>query len=170
MISSPAQGASAHRPIAHRATLLRAAAGILAMVACLAADGSWLARVPDADRGKANPYAGQADAIAAGSKIFSERCARCHGADAMGHGKRPSLRSQRVQNAKDGEIFWLLRNGNLGKGMPSWSALPEPSRWQVITYVKSLGVAPAATDAHPNPNSSAVPTENHGDAQSGPQR
>ena len=49
---------------------------------------------------------------------------------------------QRVQNAKDGEIFWLLRNGNLGKGMPSWSALPEPSRWQVITYVKSLGVTP----------------------------
>jgi hypothetical protein len=32
-----------------------------------------------------------------------------------------------------------LKNGNLAKGMPSWSALPEPTRWQVIAYVKSLG-------------------------------
>jgi hypothetical protein len=88
----------------------------------------------------------------------------------LGRGKRPSLRSQRVQNAKDGEIFWLLRNGNLGKGMPSWSALPEPSRWQVITYVKSLGITPAATGALPNPNSTASSNENHGDARSGHQR
>jgi mono/diheme cytochrome c family protein len=170
MIPPPAESASARHATANRGLILRAAAGILAMVACMAADGSWLARVPDADRGKANPYSGQADAIAAGSKIFLDRCARCHGQDGLGRGKRPSLRSQRVQNAKDGEIFWLLRNGNLGKGMPSWSALPEPSRWQVITYVKSLGITPAATGALPNPNSTASSNENHGDARSGHQR
>jgi mono/diheme cytochrome c family protein len=45
-----------------------------------------------------------------------------------------------VQGATDGEIFWLLKNGNLGKGMPTWSnKLPEQTRWQVIAYVKSLG-------------------------------
>jgi hypothetical protein len=49
------------------------------------------------------------------------------------------LRTDEVQNAADGEIFWLLRNGSLRRGMPSWSALPEPSRWQIIAYVKSLG-------------------------------
>ncbi len=170
MIPLPDQGTSVHRAIATRGGFLRTGAGILAIVACIAADGSWLTRVPDADRGKANPYAGQANAMAAGSKIFSDRCARCHGQDGLGRGKRPSLRSQRVQNAKDGEIFWLLRNGNLGKGMPSWSALPEPSRWQVITYVKSLGVTPAATAGQRNPNSTASSNENHGHAPSGPQR
>ncbi|MGA9633226.1 MAG: hypothetical protein WBQ63_17505, partial [Candidatus Acidiferrales bacterium] len=50
----------------------------------------------------------------------------------------------RVQDATDGELAWLLRNGNLPRGMPSWSMMPEPSRWQVIAYVKSLGPSVAS--------------------------
>jgi hypothetical protein len=46
-----------------------------------------------------------------------------------------------VQKATDGEIFWLLKNGSLKHGMPSWSAMPEPMRWQVVTFVKSLGTS-----------------------------
>jgi mono/diheme cytochrome c family protein len=116
-----------------------AGALIFAAVTYASADGSWLKRVPDADRVRTNPYAGQKDAIAAGGRVFEDHCAKCHGADAEGRGKKPSLRSSRVQSATDGEIFWLLRNGNLGKGMPTWSKLPEDTRWQVIAYVKSLG-------------------------------
>jgi mono/diheme cytochrome c family protein len=108
----------------------------------LAADVSWLKHVPDTDRKRVNPVAGQPDATTAGARVFEDHCAKCHGADAMGHGKRPSLRSERVQGAADGEIFWLLKNGNLSKGMPTWAAIPEPTRWQVIAYVKSLGLAP----------------------------
>src|SRR5262249_40853057 len=85
---------------------------------CMAADGGWLKHVPDADRARANPYVGQADAIAGGSRVFEDHCAKCHGEDALGRGKHPSLRSERVQHASDGEIFWLLKNGNLPKGMP----------------------------------------------------
>lgn len=106
---------------------------------CLAADGSWLKGVPETDRKRVNPFTGQADAVAAGKRVFEDHCAKCHGADALGRGKRPSLRSERVQQAADGEIFWLLKNGNLPKGMPTWAAIPEPMRWQVITFVKSLG-------------------------------
>jgi mono/diheme cytochrome c family protein len=95
--------------------------------------------ISEADRARTNPYANQADAIAGGSRLFADHCAKCHGEDALGRGKRPSLRTKEVQQARDGEIFWLLRNGYLSKGMPSWSALPEPSRWQIITYLKSLG-------------------------------
>jgi mono/diheme cytochrome c family protein len=116
-------------------------AGMLAAAMCLAADGSWLKKVPEADRARVNPVAGQEEAIAGGKRVFEDHCAKCHGPDALGRGKRPSLRSERIQNAKDGEIFWLLKNGNLGKGMPTWAALPEPMRWQIIAYVKSLGVA-----------------------------
>jgi len=108
-------------------------------MACVAADGSWLKHVPDADRQRGNPFAGQAQAKEAGGRLFSDHCAKCHGEDALGRGKRPSLRSDRVQHATDGEIFWLLKNGNLPKGMPTWAALPEPMRWQIIAYVKSLG-------------------------------
>jgi mono/diheme cytochrome c family protein len=121
----------------------RLLAGMFALVLCIAADGSWLQRVPEADRLKVNPYAGQDEAIGAGKKVFLDHCAKCHGEDAMGRGKKPSLRSIRVQQAKDGEIFWLLKNGNLKKGMPTWSSLPEPTRWQVITFVKSMGTSSA---------------------------
>jgi mono/diheme cytochrome c family protein len=108
---------------------------------CAAADNSWLAQVPDADRLRTNPYAGQFEAIAGGARLFADHCSKCHGSDALGRGKRPSLRTKEVQNASDGEIFWLLRNGYRRRGMPSWSSLPEPSRWQLVAYVKSLGLS-----------------------------
>ncbi|MFZ0707719.1 MAG: c-type cytochrome [Candidatus Korobacteraceae bacterium] len=107
----------------------------------VATDNSWMNRVSENDRNKVNPYSGQPQAIAAGGRMFADHCAQCHGPDALGHGKRPSLRTSEVQSASDGEIFWILRNGYLRRGMPSWSSLPEQTRWQIISYVKSLGVS-----------------------------
>jgi mono/diheme cytochrome c family protein len=112
-----------------------------AILGIAAADGSWLNGVPDSDRVRQNPYASNADTIAAGSKVFEDHCAKCHGDDALGRRKKPSLRTSRVQNATDGELFWLLKNGNLKHGMPTWAALPEPTRWQIIAYLKSLGTS-----------------------------
>jgi mono/diheme cytochrome c family protein len=104
-----------------------------------AADGSWLKGVPSHDHEKASPYHGQADAIAAGRKIFLDRCAQCHGENAEGTRKRPALKSERVQQeATEGDLHWLLVNGNMRKGMPSWAKLPDQQLWQVISYVKSL--------------------------------
>jgi mono/diheme cytochrome c family protein len=104
-----------------------------------ASDGAWLKHVPARDHEKSNPYHGQADAIAAGRRIFVDRCSHCHGENAEGTKKRPSLRSQRVQEqASEGDLHWLLVNGSMGKGMPSWAKLPDPQLWQVISYVKSL--------------------------------
>jgi len=113
--------------------------GFMALLICVGANRSRWDRIPAPYRRKPNPYAGQADAIAAGHRLFLEDCAQCHQRDAMGKGKRPSLRSNFVQRATDGELFWVLRNGILRRGMPSWSMLPEPERWQIIAYVKSLG-------------------------------
>jgi mono/diheme cytochrome c family protein len=116
---------------------------LLALLFCMAlADGSWLTKVPPSDRSRENPYAGQPAAIAGGAFLFADHCAKCHGSDAMGRGKHPSLRSDRIQvQATPGDLFWLLKNGNLRRGMPTWSAMPEPSRWQIIAYLKSLGPA-----------------------------
>jgi hypothetical protein len=54
-----------------------------------------------------------------------------------GH-KRPSLHSERLRSASDGDIEWFLRQGDLGHGMPSWSSLPQAQRWQVIAYLRSI--------------------------------
>jgi mono/diheme cytochrome c family protein len=137
------------RPAHERGSRLRAMLSLLALLCCMAlADGSWMQKVPPNDHSRVNPYAGQPAAITGGARLFADHCAKCHGADAMGRGKRPSLRSERVQvQATAGDIFWLLRNGNLRRGMPTWSAIPEPSRWQIIAYVKSLGPAAGPASA-----------------------
>jgi len=155
-MSSRAARSSLSPRVVRRSLAALFSVSVLALVA-LASDGSWKSKVSGFDRDRANPYAGQADAVAAGAKIFSDHCAKCHGADALGKGRKPSLRSDVVQQATDGELFWVLRNGILGKGMPSWSAIPEPSRWQVIAYVKSLGVANSSS-APPAANASPAAT------------
>jgi len=115
---------------------------LTAMLFAAAGDGEWFKKVPAKDRARTNPYAADADAPAAGAKIFAEHCASCHGEDAQGktQGKhnRPNLHADRVKQATPGELFWLLTNGSQKNGMPSWSRLPDAQRWQLITYLKSL--------------------------------
>ena len=108
-------------------------------------NGAWLAKVPAREHDRINPYHDQADAVLAGQRIFHDHCAHCHGEDAQGTKKRPSLRSERVQQqATEGDLHWLLVNGSMGYGMPSWSKLGDPQIWQVIRYVKSLPQEQAA--------------------------
>ena len=86
--------------------------------------GSWLQHVPDADRKRTNPHAGQSEAIAAGSKMFADHCAKCHGADALGSKKRPNLRAPEVQQATDGEIFWAPPNLSAAPPIPTTPTMP----------------------------------------------
>jgi mono/diheme cytochrome c family protein len=112
---------------------------LLLPAVCLAtADGSWLKRVPQVDRARTNPYAADPVAASAGRNLFRNNCAKCHGENAEGKAKRPSLKSKRIQTATDGELEWLIKNGEDFKGMPGWGALPEPERWQIISYLRSL--------------------------------
>ncbi|HYL63516.1 MAG TPA: c-type cytochrome [Candidatus Methylomirabilis sp.] len=110
-----------------------------------------LAKAPQKARAKRNPLEKDPDAVAAGRNLFEQHCAECHGAGAQGSRKGPSLLVEQVQSAEPGAIFWILTNGVVWRGMPVWSKLPEPQRWQLISYLKSLGVAKAAS----------LPTANH---------
>jgi len=103
-----------------------------------AGDGLWMTKVPEKDRARQNPFDSEAAAVAAGGKLFRQNCASCHGDDANGLSNRPSLHSERVRAASPGELEWLLKNGSMKNGMPSWSRLPEQQRWQIVSYLKSL--------------------------------
>jgi len=94
------------------------------------------ASAPESARQRANPYASRPDAVRAGRKLFTRHCASCHGQDAKG-GNAPPLATGIVRGATDGELFWTLTNGHLREGMPSWSQLPEPRRWQIVSFLKS---------------------------------
>jgi mono/diheme cytochrome c family protein len=102
-----------------------------------------LAKAPEKARAKRNPLESDPDAIAAGRNLFEQHCGECHGDTAEGGKKGPSLRAEQVQNSTPGAIFWLLTNGVVRRGMPVWSKLPEPQRWQLVAYIKSLGAKPA---------------------------
>lgn len=56
----------------------------------------------------------------------------------VGGHKGPSLVADPVRQAAPGALFWVLSNGVVRKGMPVWSKLPEPQRWQLVSYLKSL--------------------------------
>jgi mono/diheme cytochrome c family protein len=88
-----------------------------------------------------NPYAGDAQAAAGGKKLYAQNCAQCHGNNLQGMGPAPTLLSPKVKDAKSGELFWFITNGNLNNGMPSWSQLPKPQRWQLVTFLESRNSA-----------------------------
>jgi mono/diheme cytochrome c family protein len=112
---------------------------ILASPTLLLAASPWMEKVPAREHERENIMAADPEAAAAGELLFEEHCSRCHGKDASGKGRRPSLRSERVQEtATPGDLHWILVNGSLGRGMPSWSKLPDPQLWQIVTYLKSL--------------------------------
>ena len=95
-------------------------------------------RAPVAASQQPNPYEGQQPARQAGAKLYQRECAACHGADASGLGKALPLASPEVRQAAPGTLFWVLRNGSIYRGMPSFSHLPDEQRWQIVTYLKSL--------------------------------
>jgi mono/diheme cytochrome c family protein len=121
---------------------MKRAAGLLLLVcAALFAQSSQLAQVfadvPAKARPKLNPLAKDPSAVLAGRKLFEDHCAVCHGSEGIG-GKAPSLMSAEVQQASPGEIFWVITNGVIRKGMPAWAKLPPPQRWQIVAFLTSM--------------------------------
>jgi glucose/arabinose dehydrogenase len=95
-----------------------------------------------------NPYAGQMPPNA--KALFHLRCARCHGENGEGSGNIPPLKVERIKSVTPGEIFWFITQGDVSNGMPSWATLPKPQRWQIVSYVQTLGQPQAAGSSHPS--------------------
>jgi mono/diheme cytochrome c family protein len=132
--------------------MLRVMAGLLVLNIVLALaqsenpasskDYKWdyvaLAKVPVKARAERNPLEGDTNAVAAGKKLFEQHCSECHGVDATGGKRGPNLRVVAVYGATPGTVFYVLTNGVIRHGMPGWSKLPEPERWQIVSFLKSL--------------------------------
>jgi mono/diheme cytochrome c family protein len=101
-----------------------------------------LAKAPAKAAARQNPLETDPDAVAAGAKLFGLHCAECHGEMAEGTRKAPSLQADEVQQATPGTLFWLLTNGVVWHGMPVWSKLPDPQRWQLVSFIKSFSPTP----------------------------
>ena len=96
-----------------------------------------------------NPYEGQATAVKAGEQLYARNCLSCHGKVGKGTGNVPALAGDKLASVKPGEVFWFITKGDKDNGMPSWAALPQKQRWQIVSYVKSLGGPPAGHAENP---------------------
>ena len=103
-----------------------------------------------------NPYAGQAQAISAGKKVYTSNCGACHGIGGKGNGNIPPLTDKTIQATPDGAIFWYITRGDKDNGMPSWAGLPKQQRWEVVTYLKSLNSSSSASTPLSVPVSAAT--------------
>jgi mono/diheme cytochrome c family protein len=117
-------------------TLRTALLCIIISVDC-ASGQSLIQSAPAAAASKTNPLSGQEEARRAGSKLYARECASCHGDRREGRSKAPPLDRGDVRQAAAGSLFWVLRNGELRRGMPSFAHLPEVQRWQIITFLKN---------------------------------
>lgn len=92
----------------------------------------------DAKAGKRLYFDGASDRFA---------CTTCHGDTGQGNGEmakqydpRPSNFScaQTFNGITDGQLFWIIRFGSPGTGMPAHANFSEEQIWQLVAYVRAL--------------------------------
>ncbi|HXZ33006.1 MAG TPA: PQQ-dependent sugar dehydrogenase [Terriglobales bacterium] len=103
---------------------------------------------PDSAKQLKNAFEGQQNADA-GKQLYAARCSRCHGRNAEGSGNVPALVDGVLESVSEGEVFWFITNGDNKNGMPSFASVPNQQRWQLVTYVKALGLSQTASGNSP---------------------
>ena len=95
-----------------------------------------------------NPLPVSDAVIAAGKKLFADKCQRCHGAEAKGDGPEGdkahvqdmnlTLATRAARNP-DGVVFYKIWNGRGTPKMPAFSAeLTKEQVWAIVAYVQTL--------------------------------
>lgn len=108
------------------------------------------------------PYAGMQNPLPwedtsaqeAGKGIYQQSCLGCHGIDGsnVAQANFSSEDSPRDLEERPDYYFWILSEGRLDKGMPPFkSSISEEQRWQVLTYLHSLGTEAPPEEEPPPP-------------------
>lgn len=93
-----------------------------------------------------NPYEGNAQRIAEGSKLFvAYNCLDCHGADGSG-AMGPSLQDGRWHfGGTPGDVFQSIYEGR-PDGMPAWGGrIADDQIWRLVAYVRTLSAGHSVT-------------------------
>jgi putative copper resistance protein D len=134
-----------------RAPLLAAAVSLIAFGLGLALPPLAIDAYPLTYRRPAVPYT--AASIAAGSTLYAEHCAVCHGPTGAGDGvaglrlPRPpaDLRAAHTLHHTAGDLYWWISRGIPAAGMPGLGdRLTEDQRWDLVNFVRALAAAAEA--------------------------
>jgi len=119
--------------------------GILAIAWCQG--GDLVQQAPPRAADRSSPLVANGRTLQAGAKLYTRECAACHGAKREGLGKAPPLDGAEVNRAPAGALFWVVGNGSLRNGMPSFAHLPQQQRWQIVTWL--LQSSGSGAEDHP---------------------
>ena len=106
-------------------------------------DKKWEA--PSSAKAIKNPVATSDESISEGKTIYAKQCKSCHGSKGKGDGPKAAnlekecgdLSTAEFQSLKDGEIFWMIIEGN--DPMPTFKKkITEEEAWQVVNYIRTL--------------------------------
>ena len=102
---------------------------------------------PEAAKNK-NPVAASADSTAAGKRVYTRMCSRCHGPEGKGDGTAATAPVPDLTDAasdygsSDGEIFGVIHDG-VSADMDGYAArLSDTDIWNVVNFVRSVGAKP----------------------------
>jgi len=97
-----------------------------------------IAAVAKASQPTANPYRGDAAAIAEGQQVFLQICAACHKPDASGLVGPSLVDPYWKYGHSDAELFQTVMEGRPG-GMPAWGTqLGSEKIWRALAYLETL--------------------------------
>jgi alcohol dehydrogenase (cytochrome c) len=83
--------------------------------------------------------------VAAGAQTFLNQCSDCHGPDGTGSQVAPALVGRELKHGdSDWAMYRTIRDGVAGTAMRATPELSENQRWQVLSFVRSLGAASSA--------------------------
>lgn len=115
--------------------------------------------IPEQAAQHPNPVKPTETSIAAGAKFYSSQCAMCHGKNGDGKGDLAVELGLNILDYRkpeslapytDGELFYILTNG-MGKMPGEGDRTPEPKRWSVINYLRSLSKGKQGAKPAPRP-------------------
>jgi len=110
------------------------------------------ANAPDEFYTKSNPLPPTQENIDVGRALYQvdaqpTACKICHGAEGNGFGMmaqglipmpRNFTCAETMKDISDGQMFWIIKNGSPGTGMPPYSGLSDEQVWQLVLYLRQF--------------------------------
>lgn len=95
-----------------------------------------------------NPQPVNDQLLAAGRKVFGDKCQKCHGPKGLGDGPDADpehadtmnlTNAKRADRNPDGVVFYKVSNGRRNPKMPAFKdELSKDQIWSVVAYVQTL--------------------------------
>jgi mono/diheme cytochrome c family protein len=122
------------------------AAAVVAVPAALQQKGGWTLPADAAET--KSPLKVDANVLAIGKKVYTDKCQKCHGPKGLGDGPDADpdhaedmdlTNPKRTDRNPDGVVFYKVMNGRRSPKMPAQKdQLSAEQIWSVVAYVQTL--------------------------------